>query len=543
MIISGQIIDLHNKRIFPGEIEVTGEQITAIRETAEAPQHYILPGFVDAHIHIESSMLTPAAFARLAVVHGTVATVSDPHEIANVCGIAGIDYMLHNAAQSPFCFFFGAPACVPATGFETAGARLDAPEVTALLQRSDIGYLSEMMNYPGVLHADPDIMAKIAAAHHAGKPVDGHAPGLRGQEAARYAAAGISTDHECVSLDEALDKIAAGMHILIREGSAARNFDALIPLMGTHPQRIMFCCDDKHPDELLLHHINNHVKRAIAAGYDLFDVLRAACINPVLHYNLPIGMLRTGDPADFITLNNLHDITVTQTWIKGKLVADKGTSLLPRLRPSLINNFHALPRQASDFRIPVSVSQCNIRVIEAIEGQLVTRPLILPGKVVDGALVSDTQNDILKMVVINRYTPSAPPAFAFIRNFGLTQGAIASTVAHDCHNIIAIGADDESICSAVNAIIGAQGGIAVANAGQVQIVPLPVAGLMSDEDGETIAAGYTGLNTVVRSMGCTMHAPFMTLSFMALLVIPALKLSDKGLFDGSTFSFTPLVVE
>ncbi len=541
--ISGQLVDLFARRIYPATIEVDNGRITMITEVAAAPAHLIMPGYIDAHIHIESSMLAPTAFGQIAVVHGTVATVSDPHEIANVCGKAGVQYMIDNSKLSPFKFFFGAPSCVPATGFETAGATLDAAAVAELLNSPDIWYLSEMMNYPGVLYNDPQVMAKIAAAHAAGKPVDGHAPGLRGEVAAQYAAVGITTDHECFTLPEALDKIAAGMHILIREGSAAKNYEALAPLLATHPERVMFCSDDKHPDELVLNHINALVKRSLQAGYNLYDVLRAASVNPAMHYNLPVGLLRIGDPADFVVADNLSDLNILRTYLDGRLVAENGASLLPFVPVTPINKFMALPKIPGQFAIKAQSPAPAIRVIEAIEGQLVTNCLTLPAKVANGMLVSDTQRDILKIAVVNRYLPDAPVAVAFIKNFCLSHGAIASTVAHDCHNIIAVGVTDESICAAVNALIDSKGGIAVAtDADNVNVMPLPIAGLMATGSAHEVAAQYTAIDKLAKSLGTTMHAPFMTLSFMGLLVIPALKLSDLGLFDGAAFKFTDVEV-
>ena len=542
-IISGKIIDLFQRRIYPGEVIVNDGIISSITETRFADDRYILPGFIDAHIHIESSMLTPVAFARMAVVHGTIATVSDPHEIANVNGLEGVQYMIDNSKLSPFKFFFGAPSCVPATGFETAGATLDSKAVEKLLQNPDIWYLSEMMNYPGVLHNDPEVIAKIASAKRAGKPVDGHAPGLRGADAATYAAAGITTDHECFTLDEALDKIKAGMHILIREGSAAKNYEALAYLLKLHPEKVMFCSDDKHPDALELGHINELVKRSVVLGYDLYDVLNAACVNPVLHYKLPVGLLRINDAADFIVVDNLKDFNVLQTYINGQLVAEKGKTLLPEIPATIINNFKAERKEVEDFQIKTSAAAPIIRVIEAIEGQLVTNQLQLPSKTEDGYLVSDTANDILKIAVVNRYENNAPVAVAFIKNFGLKYGAIASTVGHDCHNIIAVGVDDTSICAAVNALIDCKGGIAVAkNKDEVSAMPLPIAGLMSPDDGYAVSAAYTKIDNMAKELGTPLRAPFMTLSFMALLVIPSLKLSDKGLFDGSKFEFTSVEI-
>ncbi len=540
--ITGRLIDVHNKRIYPASITVKDGIIAGIDESNDITEQYLLPGFVDAHVHIESSMLVPTAFARMAVVHGTVATVSDPHEIANVCGIAGVQYMIDNSKQTPFKIFFGAPSCVPATFFETAGAHIDAAAIKTLLDNPNIWYLTEMMNYPGVLYKDEEVMAKIAAANAVNKPIDGHAPGLRGEQAAAYASAGITTDHECFTQEEAMDKIAAGMHIIIREGSAAKNFEALHPLLKTHPERVMFCSDDKHPDDLVLHHINGLVKRALQKGYDLFDVLRAACTNPVAHYNIPVGQLRVGDAADFITINNTDSFDVLQTYIGGRLVAEKGRSLLPHIAVQPINNFAATQKTPADFAVPAQKAGDSIRVIEAIEGQLVTNELTAKKKISGGNIVTDVANDILKIAVVNRYTTDTNIAIAYIKNFGLQHGAIASTVAHDCHNIIVVGVDDVSICHAVNALIDCKGGVAVCDGTNTNVMPLPIAGLMTDGDGYEVAAQYAALNAKAKALGTKLKAPFMTLSFMALLVIPALKLSDKGLFDGAGFKFTDVEI-
>jgi adenine deaminase len=539
--ISGNLIDILQQKIYPATIAVENGVIASITEDATTYEQYLLPGFIDAHVHVESSMLTPSQFARLAVVHGTVATVSDPHEIANVLGVQGVEYMLENGRTVPFKFCFGAPSCVPATIFETAGAEVTVADVEALLQKPEVLYLTEMMNFPGVLHEQPDVMAKIAAAKRIGKPVDGHAPGLRGEDAKKYIAAGITTDHECFTAEEALDKLNYGMHILIREGSAARNFDALIHLLHDHPEKIMFCSDDKHPDNLVEGHINVLVKRALALKIDLFKVLRAACVNPVLHYKIPAGLLRVGDPADFIIADNLDTFNIVATYIDGAAVAQHGETRIPSIIAPVINNFDCALKSTSDFRITASGVTANVKVIEALDGQLITNSFteILP--VVDDQLFSSTEKDILKLAVVNRYNP-APVALGFIRNFGFKQGAIASSVAHDSHNIIAVGVDDESIAQAVNAVIAHQGGVSVVDNGDVSALPLPVAGLMSNLDGYEVAARYSELDKAAKALGSKLDAPFMTLSFMALLVIPHLKLSDKGLFDGDTFSFTAAVV-
>jgi len=537
MTIQGQIVDIQNKRIFKGEITIKNGMIFSIEEKEHDVENFILPGFVDAHIHIESSMLMPSEFARLAVTHGTVATVSDPHEIANVLGVEGVEFMIENGKKTPFKFNFGAPSCVPATTFESAGAIIDSEAVKRLLQNPDIKYLTEMMNYPGVLFDDEEVLKKIAWAKHYNKPVDGHAPGLRGEAITKYINAGISTDHECFTDEEALEKLQKGMKILIREGSAAKNFEALIDLASKHYENMMFCSDDKHPDDLIIDHINKLCARAVAKGFDLFKVLQMACINPVKHYNLDVGLLRKDDLADFIIVEDLINFRTIQTYINGELVYDNGTSLIKSVPFKNLNNFNCNKKEVSDFRFKSSAKK--IRVIEALEGQLVTNELIEDALIIDGNLVSNVENDILKMTVVNRYNDQKP-AIAFIKNFGLKEGAIASSVGHDSHNIIAVGVSDDSICKAVNLLIENKGGICAVSKSEEKIVPLPVAGIMSDKDGKTIGKQYAELDKMAKHLGSNLHAPYMTLSFMALLVIPSLKLSDKGLFNGTDFKFTPL---
>ena len=541
------LVDIPARTILPATVRVAAGRVAAIEPTgAPTPNPallYALPGFVDAHVHVESSLLVPSEFARLALTHGTVATVSDPHEIGNVLGVAGVQYMLDNAAPVPFKFCFGAPSCVPATPFETAGAEITAQDIETLFQNPQIGYLAEMMNWPGVLHRDPGVLEKIALAHRYGRPVDGHAPGLQGEDAERYASAGISTDHECFTAAEARDKLAAGMKILIREGSAARNFDALIELLPQHYESLMFCSDDKHPDTLLLGHINQLVQRAVALGYSVFDVLQMACLNPVLHYKLPVGQLRVGDPADFILVNNLTEFAVRQTYLDGVLVAENGQCLLPPAPVAVVNNFHAQPLEAAALAVQAAGSEqqasVTYPVIECFDGQLITARRDLPLPLAHGLVQPDPAQDVLKLVVLNRYTPGAPPAVAFIKGFGLTQGALASSVGHDSHNITAVGCDDESLTRAINLVVAARGGLAaVGTGGAEHVLPLPVAGLMSDRPGPDVAAAYSALDDFAKTqLGSGLQAPFMTLSFMALLVIPSLKLSDKGLFDGEQFAF------
>jgi adenine deaminase len=538
MIVSGQILDPVNRRLFSGSIEVKDGRIFAVREHPVDDKGFILPGFVDAHIHIESSMLTPYEFARMAMPHGTVATVSDPHEIANVCGMEGIRYMLENARRSPLKFHFGAPSCVPATSFETAGAEITAADLEELFRDDGLVYLAEMMNYPGVLHRDPMVMEKIAVAKKYGRPVDGHAPGLRADDAARYIAAGISTDHECFSLPEALDKISHGMKVIIREGSAARNFDALIPLMHEYPDLLMFCSDDKHPDDLEIGHIDRLVSKAVKAGYDIYNVVRAATVNPVRHYGLDVGLLQPGDPADFIVVNDLTEFTVLRTFIDGNQVAEGGKSQLPKEQHRHLNNFNCNEKSPRDFEVTAKGE--NVHLIEALDGQLITLRLTEKAHVNGNLLLTDPGSDQLKIAVVNRYGQDKAPAIGMIRNLGLKRGAIASTVAHDSHNIIAVGVTDEDICRAVNLLVRHKGGLCAVDGDEELVLPLPIAGLISDQDGATVSKAYSALDRKAKEMGSTLRAPYMTLSFMALLVIPEFKMSDLGLFDAVSFKFADL---
>lgn len=538
--VEGNLVDLDLKEIYPAVITVQNGKINEVKRTEKAGPDFILPGFVDAHVHIESSMLLPSEFARLATPHGTVATVSDPHEIGNVLGLEGIRYMMRNAKKTPFKIFFGAPSCVPATVFETAGAEVTAQDIESLFKEDRLLYLSEMMNYPGVIHKDPVVLKKIEVTKRYGKPVDGHAPGLMGKDAEEYFKAGISTDHECFTLNEAAFKAALGIHILIREGSAAKNFEALHPLFNTHPKQLMLCSDDKHPDDLLKGHINELAARCLAKGYSLFDVLEAACRNPVRHYRLPVGQLKVGDPADFILVKDLKTLQVEKTYIDGKLVAQNGKTSIQSVEEKPINHFKIKKKQPKDFIVKAGGSK--VRVIVALPNEIVTDSIIAKTKLENGEAVSDIENDILKIAVVNRYN-EAPPAVGFIKGIGLKKGALAASVAHDSHNIIAVGVDDESISQAVNSLIEQGGGLSAALGDGAEVLPLPVAGLISLKKGHEVAVDYEKLNAQAKSFGTPLYAPFMTLSFMALLVIPKLKMSDKGLFDGEAFKPASLFLD
>jgi adenine deaminase len=539
--VAGTILDIVNCRKFDGVVEFGDGIIKKVTEGAQsASRQYILPGFVDAHVHVESSMLVPSEFARLATPHGTVAAVSDPHEIGNVLGIEGVRYMLRNGRAVNFHFYFGAPSCVPATAFETAGAVISAEDIETLFLEEKLNYLSEMMNYPGVLQGEAEVMRKLQIARNLGKPIDGHAPGLRGDQLQRYIEAGISTDHESVALEEALEKLARGMRIIIREGSAARNYEALHTLLQSHPDRVMFGSDDKHPHELVEGHIDALVRRSVVDhDHDLMDVLRAASLNPINHYGLGVGLLRPGDSADFIVVNDLQEWKVVTTYVRGERVAHQGKPLIPRVEAASPNVFCATSKRAGDFAVPATARR--IRVIQVEEGQITTHAAITAAKIGNGQIIPDLARDILKLTVVNRYA-DAPPAVAFIQNIGLREGAIASSIAHDSHNIVAVGYRDEDICAAVNLLIRHRGGIAVCSGQEHHVLPLPVAGIMTHQDGYEVAEKYAEMDRLAKQLGAPLQAPFMTLAFMALLVIPELKLSDKGLFDVTRFSFISLQV-
>jgi adenine deaminase len=537
--IKGNVVDVVSRRIFSGKIQIDNGKVLAVIEEENDNEQYIMPGFIDAHVHIESAMLIPSEFARLAVCHGSVATISDPHEIGNVLGVDGVKYMIANGKKTPFKFYFGAPSCVPATAFETAGAVIDVEGIRELINMPEINYLAEMMNFPGVLNRDPEVMEKIRITHEAGKVVDGHAPGLRGEDAKHYIDAGISTDHECFTKAEALDKLEYGMKILIREGSAAKNFDALIDLLDEFPERIMFCSDDKHPNDLAAGHVNVLAKRAIAHGCDTMNVLRACSLNVVEHYSMNVGLLQQGDPADFCIVKNLIDFEVNSTYIDGQKVAENGQTLIPSVDEKIVNQFNCSPVKPE--QIQLAASSGSVKVIAVEDGQLITKEAHASLPRENGMLQSDPTQDVLKLVVVNRYF-DAPPAIAFVKNFGLKHGAIASSVAHDSHNIIAVGTNDEDLLQSINSLIACKGGVSLCNGEEQSVLALPVAGIMTNEDGYKTADKYEALDLRAKALGATLYSPYMTLSFCALLVIPELKLSDKGLFDGRTFQFTSVLL-
>lgn len=482
----------------------------------------------------------------MAVANGVVAAVCDPHEIANVLGVEGIDFMIDNGKQARFYFNFMAPSCVPSTTFETSGATIDAEQVAQLMQRDDIMGLAEMMNVPGVVYDDAQVLAKLQAAKDAGKPIDGHAPKTSGDDLRKYVAAGVSTDHECTSIDEAKEKLDLGMKIIIREGSAACDFEALYPLIQEHPGQLLFCSDDMYPDDVeTIGYINGLVKRAVAKGMPLWETLETACLTPVTHYKLKNGLLKEGDAADFIIVNNLDEFKILSTYIQGYEVYNANIGVTDALQcasaavvTSALNKFKAEEIEETD--ILVKCEGENMKVITAVEGSLITgKEVVAARSDAQGNVVTDVQAGIAKLVVYNRYAAAAPQV-AYIKGFGLHKGALASTIAHDSHNIIAVGCDDKDIVNVINKLISEKGGIAVSNGNDIKCLPLPIAGLMTTLKAEEVANSHLELKQMAKELGCVINAPYMTMAFMALPVIPDLKLTDMGLFDGIAFGFTSL---
>lgn len=547
---SGHIVDIPAKRIFDGDVFISDGRIAAIKPAeVETDAPYIMPGFIDSHVHIESTLLLPENYARIAVHQGSVASVCDPHEIANVLGVPGVEFMVENGRKVRYHFLFGIPACVPCTVKETNGATIDSKDVETLMHRPEFYGLAEMMNFVGLQYNDPEVLAKMESARRAGKVIDGHGPGIGGSLAKLMVDSGISCDHEVDRLDLARERIGLGMKIQIREGSAACNFDELVPLLKDENSEglTMFCTDDKYPDEFYHGYINELAARAVKAGCDLWRVLETACMTPVKHFNTGTGLLQEGDPANFILVRDLKDFRVKETVIDGYSVfrnnhcTDEMT-IDPASPDSKVPNvFKAQEISADDIRIEMRGKK--FKLMKATEGSLFTKAELIEPKVENGLVQSDPEHDILKFLVYNRYQEKARVAVSLLSGFGIKNGAIASTIAHDSHNITALGSNDKDIVTAVNALVSSKGGLCVVKNGKAEVLELPVAGLMSTRPAREVGPQHTRLKQLAHEIGCPFNAPFMTLSFMALPAIPELKLTDKGLFDIATFDFTSRFTE
>lgn len=533
--ISGNIVDLVSRKIFTGTLNIQNGVIVSIVEFSSPQTNFIIPGFVDSHVHIESSLVIPSTFANIALKHGVIAAVCDPHEIANVCGVEGIKFMVENSKSTQFQFFYGAPSCVPATTLESSGAIISSDEIEQLFRENVCSHLSEMMNFPGVIYDDTEVLRKLNVAKKYGKKIDGHAPTLSGEALKKYISAGIDTDHECSTIEEAIEKIHLGMKILIREGSAAKNLEALKELFNLYPDRLMLCTDDCHVDNLLQGYINEIVKGLLKDGYNLFDVLSASSLIPITHYNLPIGLLQINDSADFNEVNNLIDLEILDVYVKGGRVESQG-SIAPA---TPINNFRASKIAINDLKVESSKGTYNI--IEALDKELITLHNTFYFNGLSDINSSYLQFGLNKIAVMDRYSSDSIPFVGFIRGFDLRSGAFASSIAHDNHNIIAIGSNDRDLCDALNSIIGSNGGISFSQVGHTNLLALPIGGLMSLSPAEWVSEKYNSIQNDIKAAGCSLTSPLMTLAFMALIVIPQLKISHKGLFDFTAFNYIPLI--
>jgi adenine deaminase len=533
-IVVGVIYDPISRVLIPGKILIEKGKIGKIERDDCIKGPIILPGFVDSHIHIESSMLLPVEFSRIAKRHGTIAVVADPHEIANVAGVEGIDFMINNSKDAEIQFYFGAPSCVPASPFDDCYKVIDSVEIEKMLIRDDIYFLGEMMNFPGVINSDQDVISKIEAAKRYGKQVDGHAPGLKAESLSKYIRAGITTDHECFTLEEAEEKISKGMKVLIREGSAAKNFNTLNPLVNKNPEVTMVCTDDCHPEDLIEGHINNLVKKSLAIGYNIFDIIQVVSVNPIKHYRLDLGLLQVGDSADFIVVDNLVDLRILASYVKGVNILENEKTDSHETKKYNLEYVFTKKIDVGDLKLAPRTNK--LKAIDVIEGELVTKEIVYNIKTQNQSVISDIENDILKIVVVNRYKEKEV-FVGFIKGFGLKKGAIAESIAHDSHHIIAVGVDDRSIFKVLEYVINQKGGLCYFDDSDIWGLPLPIYGLISDEPAEIVAKKYKGINAKVAKDGCLLKAPFMTLSFMALSVIPNLKITPKGLFDVNRFKF------
>ncbi len=541
-IIKGNLVDVVKDKMYPATVYIENGIIAKVEENNESYSTYILPGIIDSHIHIESTLLTPEHYAREAVRHGVIGAVADPHEIANVLGTKGVDFMIENGNRTPFYFWFGAPSCVPSTPLEPAGAKLGPEEIEELLSRKDVHFLAEMMDYPGVIGSEKEVMSKIASANKHGKPIDGHAPMMSSSDVKQYAAAGISTDHECTTVEEAIEKMSLGMKVLIREGSAARNFDALHPIIASHPRQVMFCCDDMPAETLLEDYLPGSIRKAIGYGYNPLDVIRCASMNVAKHYAIPAGMLQEGDSADFIEIDSLSTFNILKTVIKGNVVFDQNEAAPSPLDSTVevINRFDC--EKISIEEIQVKATGKRIKVIDCVCGDLLTETHLSTPKTENGYIISNPEEDVLKLVAINRYCPKEI-SVGFIRGIGIKNGAMATSISHDNHNLVVVGVSDADIVKATNLLIENKGGMVVTSGNKTEVLQLEIAGLMTHRPAKTVAHIQEQIKSLVSEMGSELEDPFLTLSFMSLIVIPKIKLSSKGLFDVTKFEFTSLFEE
>ncbi len=537
-VVEGQLVDVVNGKIVPSRVVMEGGKFTEIVTLPEAPNRYLLPGFIDSHIHIESSQLCPSRFAEAAVPHGTTAVISDPHEIANVLGMKGVELMLEDSAKVPLRTFLTAPSCVPATQYERSGATIGVAEIESMLKDQRFVGLGEVMDVQGVLNDDPRIISKIKAAKAFWKGIDGHCPGLVGKDLVKYINAGMRTDHESLTSDEAEEKYFLGMWIQVREGSASRDLRSLMPFAKAH--ECMLVSDDLRAKDLVNGHLDVLLRKAVALGMPPMHAIRAVTAWPAWHYNLPGGSVAVGRTADLVIVEDLRNFKVLQVFIEGKLVAEDGVPLF--LAEPRTNGLGILPRDlvADDLLLPAEGERASVRVIEAVPDRIESGSLVTELPVREGCVRAMPEQDVLHLALVNRYVDERP-VLGFIKGFGLKRGAMATSVAHDSHHILAVGASVDDMAKAINAV-SRSGGYAVCDDNVISALPLEVAGLMSTSPARVVAQKENDLVELLASMGCKLPAPFMTLSFQSLLVVPELKIGDRGLFDTRRMEVVPAIL-
>jgi len=551
LLTNASIINVFSGEIIPGSIAVAKGYIAGFgsypaKRVVDMKGRFVAPGFIDAHVHIESSMSCPAEFARCVLPHGTTTVAADPHEIANVLGAEGIGYMIDSSKDQPVNIYYTLPSCVPATDMETSGAKLGADDLLPFMNNSQIIALAEMMNFPGVIYRDNEVLRKIEGMKKQRKPVDGHAPGLTGRDLHAYISAGISSDHECTTEKEAKEKLNAGMHIMIREGTGAKNLKNLLPIINRQTsRRLMWCTDDRHPHDIIKEgHIDFIVRSAIRMGLDPLTAIQMATINTAEYFGLNnVGAIGPGRQADLVVFSDIKNPVIEEVYFRGNLAAREGKILPEIKKPAPLNIWPSMNVDIDkiDFSIPAVSRQA--RVIEIIPHQLITGQSLIKVAVSGNSAISDIKRDILKIAVVERHKGTGNTAVGFVRGFDLKQGALASSVAHDSHNIIIVGTNDEDMKTALEAVFKMGGGLAAASNGKILAnLSLPIAGLMSLQPVKTIKEKLDNLIDISREFGSSLNDPFMTLSFLALPVIPELKITDKGLVDVAKFRIVPLFV-